>query len=178
MVKIVEVKSEKKSEKPVEKKLEEIKKEKVLDKGLDESEESLLAIADSQDSGWDEVLDSNASPTLDRRIVRSTPGFSLVGNLENSLEDVPVENIDENKPIENYKNDSSSYMGKGGVLGQTTETRRVEEFLHDGPVKTINNWRPEFEDTSVAKMYDIKRKAEDTLGDVNGAAFQKYTPRR
>lgn len=182
MAKVVEKKSENsskgnsvdsKKEKPAEK-----VEDKKIDEELDESEESLLEIADFQDSGWDEVLDSDANPTLDRRIIRSAPNFSLSGSLESSLEDVSMENVDESKPVENYKSDSSSYMGKGGVLGQMTETRRVEEFMQDGPVRTINNWKPEFEDTSVAKMYDVKRKAEDTLGDVNGATFQKYTPRR
>ena len=177
MPKIVEIKSEPKKETKAK---EESKKEEIegeLDEELDESENSLLAIADSHDSGWDEVLDSNASPTLDRRIVRST-GFSLGANLESSLEDVPMENVDENKPVENYKNDSSSYIGKGGVLGAMTETRRVDEFLNDGPIRTVNNWKPEFEDTNAPKAYEVKRNAEETLEDVNGVAFQKYTPKR
>ncbi|MBC8434963.1 hypothetical protein H8D91_00470 [archaeon] len=172
-------------------KIVEIKPEKLL-KGdpagpKDESEEDLeddqteeerpIDFSDRVLVG-DEVLIEDVNPTLDRRIVRST-GFSTGGSLEESLEEVPSEKVDENKPVENYKNDSSAYMGKGGVLGEVGETKRVAEFAKDGPVRNVNNWNPEFENSDKSKMYEVKRDVEGTLNEPHDAkTFEKYSSRR
>jgi hypothetical protein len=178
MPKIVEIKPEPKEESNVDEEESEEKTEEDVDEELKKSEDDLLAIADSNDEGWESVIDSNASPTLDRRVIRQTGDFSLRTNLESSLEDVPTENNDEEKKPEVYKLSDNSYMGKGGVLGEMGETRRVEEFSHDGPVKTLNQWKSEFEDTNTPKAYEVKRKVEDTIRDASGVAFQKYSPKR
>ncbi len=164
-------------------KIEEIKSPK---EDSEDSEEEIVEeseteeIANQQrDTGWDAVLSKDVNPTLDRRII-SSGGFSLGGNLESSLEDVPSENIDEDKKPETYKLDSSSYMGKGGVLGDVTDnTKRVEEFVNEGPVRTFNQWNPEFENSAQLKMYEVKNNVEDTLKEPHEAeAFQKYSTRR
>jgi hypothetical protein len=175
MVKIIEIKKEKPVEKEEEKKEIDEKEEP---KKESEMKRSSFIVEKTPLSDWEDVLAKKINPTLDRRIVSTTQGVIPRTNLENSLEDVPTEQTEEKKP-ESYSTDQSSYMGKGGVLGEATGTRRVEEFMKDPTVKTIGNWNPQFENSAQPKMYEIKRNADETLKTLHETeAFRKYSTRR
>lgn len=164
--------SEKKEEtkKPVE-------KEKIT-----KSEEKITRpiVEEFRDSGWEDLIDSDASSTLDRRLIRRTgPQMWSGERLEDSLGEAETKE-GETKSNETYKSNSATYMGKGGVVGGAAETKREDEFGKFDQVRTMNNWQPQqgIENPTQTNAYELKRNADETLNIHQGVeGFKKYLPR-
>lgn len=143
-----------KVEKPVEKKSEKKQEEKL---------EKSSILSEEQTSGWEKLIDSDATSTLNQKITQTTPWLAPVKEkLEDALAEIPDSETDKKTkgPYDQKTSDSNSYIETSRTFNGTVETKSIEDLGNFNQVRTFNTMQ---QDTRQENVYDMKRNADETL---------------